>query len=270
MLYPAIQTVRYSFLNETATKLVGLADYKNLFSTTDTLIALRNNVIWVIVFPFLVTVIGLVFAVLSGRHPVVDGLQDDHLPANRLQRHSLVLGLHPDIPTRPARRCCQRLRPDRRRLDPPARRLPVVGRPDRIVARHERGRHPAPRHAREQREGERRPDGADGPDRCQCRHAHSARRPSRPPRPVRSGFHHRLGAAGLPSRTRPISPLSTPTRTGTRTSASPCCEATAALPPLPLRHRPVSIAADVDPDVPGIAAAPPTSPVRASRSARSR
>ena len=67
VLYPAIETIRYSFLNETATKVVGLANYKSLFSSTDTLIALRNNVIWVIVFPFLVTVIGLVFAVLSER-----------------------------------------------------------------------------------------------------------------------------------------------------------------------------------------------------------
>jgi len=67
VIYPAIQTVHYSFLNETATKAVGFTNYKSLFSTADTLIALRNNVIWVIVFPFLVTVIGLVFAVLSER-----------------------------------------------------------------------------------------------------------------------------------------------------------------------------------------------------------
>lgn len=65
VLYPAIQTIHYSFLNETATKAVGFANYKALFSTADTLIALRNNVIWVIAFPFIVTVIGLVFAVLS-------------------------------------------------------------------------------------------------------------------------------------------------------------------------------------------------------------
>ncbi len=67
VIYPAIQTVRYSFYNETATRAVGLANYKSLFSTADTLVALRNNVIWVIVFPFIVTVIGLVFAVLSER-----------------------------------------------------------------------------------------------------------------------------------------------------------------------------------------------------------
>jgi len=65
VVYPSIATIRYSFFNGTATKAVGLANYRSLFSTADTLIAFRNNVIWVIAFPFIVTVIGLVFAVLS-------------------------------------------------------------------------------------------------------------------------------------------------------------------------------------------------------------
>ncbi len=67
VVYPAIATVRYSFFNENATKAVGLANYKALFSTADTLIAFRNNVIWVLVFPFVVTVLGLVLAVMSER-----------------------------------------------------------------------------------------------------------------------------------------------------------------------------------------------------------
>jgi alpha-glucoside transport system permease protein len=67
VVWPTIATVRYSFYNGTATRAVGLSNYKSLFSTADTLIAFRNNVIWVLVFPFIVTVIGLVFAVLSER-----------------------------------------------------------------------------------------------------------------------------------------------------------------------------------------------------------
>ena len=67
VVWPAIATIRYSFYNATATKAVGLSNYKSLFSTADTLIAFRNNVIWVLVFPFIVTVLGLVFAVLSER-----------------------------------------------------------------------------------------------------------------------------------------------------------------------------------------------------------
>jgi len=76
VVYPSIATIRYSFFNGTATKAVGLANYRSLFSTADTLIAFRNNVIWVIAFPFIVTVIGLVFAVLSEHNPLVDCVQD--------------------------------------------------------------------------------------------------------------------------------------------------------------------------------------------------
>ena len=47
VIWPAIATVRYSFYNGTATKAVGFSNYKSLFSTADTLIAVRNNVIWV-------------------------------------------------------------------------------------------------------------------------------------------------------------------------------------------------------------------------------
>jgi len=103
VVWPTIATIRYSFYNGTATKAVGLSNYKSLFSTADTLIAFRNNVIWVLVFPFVVTVIGLVFAVLSSAY-AGPRLQDCHLPADRLQRHSLVAGLHADLSAGPPRR----------------------------------------------------------------------------------------------------------------------------------------------------------------------
>jgi alpha-glucoside transport system permease protein len=67
VIYPAIVTIKDSFFNETDTKAVGLTNYKDLFTTAETLIAFRNNVIWVIVFPFIVTTIGLVLAVLTER-----------------------------------------------------------------------------------------------------------------------------------------------------------------------------------------------------------
>ena len=67
VIYPAIVTIKDSFFNETDTKAVGLTNYKDLFTTAETLIAFRNNVIWVIVFPFVVTTIGLVLAVLTER-----------------------------------------------------------------------------------------------------------------------------------------------------------------------------------------------------------
>ena len=51
----------------TATNYVGLSNYSNVFSTASILVTFRNNVIWVLVFPFLVTFVGLVYGVLSER-----------------------------------------------------------------------------------------------------------------------------------------------------------------------------------------------------------
>ncbi|HEX3616651.1 MAG TPA: sugar ABC transporter permease [Solirubrobacteraceae bacterium] len=67
VIYPIIATARYSLLNESATKFVGLDNYKAIFSTAAILTTFRNNAIWVIVFPFMVTVIGLIMAVLTER-----------------------------------------------------------------------------------------------------------------------------------------------------------------------------------------------------------
>lgn len=66
-LYPVVATVRNSVLDESATTYVGLHNYQAIFSTASILVSFRNNVIWVVVFPFLVTFLGLVFAVLSER-----------------------------------------------------------------------------------------------------------------------------------------------------------------------------------------------------------
>jgi len=65
--YPLVWTIRDSFFNNSSTSFVGLGNYKTIFSTDDILVSFRNNVIWVIVFPFVVTFLGLVFAVLTER-----------------------------------------------------------------------------------------------------------------------------------------------------------------------------------------------------------
>jgi alpha-glucoside transport system permease protein len=67
VVYPAIVTIKDSFFNETGTKAIGFTNYKNLFTTAETLVAFRNNVIWVLIFPFVVTTVGLVLAVLTER-----------------------------------------------------------------------------------------------------------------------------------------------------------------------------------------------------------
>ena len=50
-----------------ATSFVGIDNYKTLFTTDVLLTAIKNNAIWVLVVPALVTAIGLVFAVLTER-----------------------------------------------------------------------------------------------------------------------------------------------------------------------------------------------------------
>ena len=65
--YPLVQSIRDSFYDNASTSFVGLANYKTVFSTTDILVTFRNNVIWVVVAPFLLTFLGLVFAVLTER-----------------------------------------------------------------------------------------------------------------------------------------------------------------------------------------------------------
>jgi alpha-glucoside transport system permease protein len=65
--YPLVESIRDSFYNNSSTTFVGLANYKTVFSTADILVTFRNNVIWVVVAPFLLTFLGLVFAVLTER-----------------------------------------------------------------------------------------------------------------------------------------------------------------------------------------------------------
>jgi len=66
-IYPLVATVRNSLYDASATNFVGLDNYKAIFTTATILTTFRNNVIWVVVFPFLVTFVGLVYAVLSER-----------------------------------------------------------------------------------------------------------------------------------------------------------------------------------------------------------
>src|ERR1019366_8729801 len=60
-------TVVRSLYDGSGQNFVGLSNYKAIFSTTDIIVSLKNNVVWVVLFPFLVTFFGLVFAVLIER-----------------------------------------------------------------------------------------------------------------------------------------------------------------------------------------------------------
>jgi alpha-glucoside transport system permease protein len=67
IVYPTIRTIIRSFFDADGGKFVGLDNYAEIFSSDVLLTAVKNNMIWILVVPALVTAIGLIFAVLTER-----------------------------------------------------------------------------------------------------------------------------------------------------------------------------------------------------------
>jgi alpha-glucoside transport system permease protein len=67
LLIPAADTVRRSFQDSGSQGFVGIQNYIDLFTDPTLLIALRNNVLWMIVVPVLSVAVGLAVAVLADR-----------------------------------------------------------------------------------------------------------------------------------------------------------------------------------------------------------
>lgn len=71
VLYPLVYTVIRSFLKDgpagTAGGFAGFDNYTEIFTSADSFRALKNNLIWVLIVPALIAVLGLFFAVLSER-----------------------------------------------------------------------------------------------------------------------------------------------------------------------------------------------------------
>ena len=67
LVYPAVDTIRNSFMNAKGTEFVGLDNYVTAFTNRDFLVVLRNTAIWVLVAPALATFFGLVYAVVVDR-----------------------------------------------------------------------------------------------------------------------------------------------------------------------------------------------------------
>jgi len=67
IVYPTLTTIWRSFFDESGDEFVGLQNYQTLFTSDVILTAIKNNAIWVLVVPALVTSVGLVFAVLTER-----------------------------------------------------------------------------------------------------------------------------------------------------------------------------------------------------------
>jgi alpha-glucoside transport system permease protein len=67
LIYPTLNTIVLSFEDKAGQAFVGLANYQYFFSSSDTLISLRNSVIWVVLMTIGVVGLGLLIAVLVDR-----------------------------------------------------------------------------------------------------------------------------------------------------------------------------------------------------------
>jgi alpha-glucoside transport system permease protein len=67
IVYPTIRTFIRSFFDRTGDEFVWFDNYQAIFTSDVLLTAVKNNAIWVLVVPALVTGIGLIFAVLTER-----------------------------------------------------------------------------------------------------------------------------------------------------------------------------------------------------------
>lgn len=67
LLYPSIKTVYLSFRDARSAHFVGLENYKRLLTDETMLTALRNNLLWLVLFTGLTVTFGLLLAVLTDR-----------------------------------------------------------------------------------------------------------------------------------------------------------------------------------------------------------
>lgn len=67
LIYPAIQTIVYSFANRESTAFVGLQNYSDLLGSPDFRQTLFNTLLWIAVVPAVTVVLGLGVAVLADR-----------------------------------------------------------------------------------------------------------------------------------------------------------------------------------------------------------
>ena len=67
IVYPTIRTIIRSFYDRDGDEFVWFDNYERMFTSDVIVTAIKNNAIWVLVVPALVTAIGLIFAVLTER-----------------------------------------------------------------------------------------------------------------------------------------------------------------------------------------------------------
>ena len=69
LVYPTLNTVYLSLLNAKSTAFVGLVNYGYALTNGDMLLAMRNNVLWLVFFTGVTVALGLIIAVLTDRVP---------------------------------------------------------------------------------------------------------------------------------------------------------------------------------------------------------
>ena len=67
MLYPTIATIIRSFFDDRGDSFVWFDNYRRIFTEETMLTAIKNNALWVLFVPAIVTAIGLLFAVMTER-----------------------------------------------------------------------------------------------------------------------------------------------------------------------------------------------------------
>ncbi|WP_327584964.1 ABC transporter permease subunit [Nonomuraea sp. NBC_00507] len=67
VVYPIVYSIFRSLFDANGTGFVGLGNYTTIFTDSGTLTTIRNNLIWVVIAPIVVTTLGLIFAVLTER-----------------------------------------------------------------------------------------------------------------------------------------------------------------------------------------------------------
>jgi len=67
LVYPVFHTLVLSLMNANSTRFVGLANFVHIFTARSMLTVLRNNLLWLLLFPSVTVVFGLIIAVLTDR-----------------------------------------------------------------------------------------------------------------------------------------------------------------------------------------------------------
>lgn len=67
LIYPAVQTVNYSFANADSTEYVGLSNYRTIFGSSEFWNAIINNILWLAIVPAITVAFGIAVAVLGDK-----------------------------------------------------------------------------------------------------------------------------------------------------------------------------------------------------------